>query len=149
MGCETALARRGDLAYMRRLTRPGPIRARRVRGRSSAGRALQWHCRGQGFDPPRLHQFPLIQRQFEGSTDARVCARALLFLLHLTRRQRRFYIFAASAKTSETLRSWCRLYKSFRSSQMFLHPLQGFPKLVYVSAPFARFVVTQKHLCSL
>ena len=26
-------------------------------GRSSAGRALQWHCRGQGFDPPRLHHF--------------------------------------------------------------------------------------------
>lgn len=30
-----------------------------VWGRSSAGRALQWHCRGQGFDPPRLHHFPL------------------------------------------------------------------------------------------
>jgi hypothetical protein len=27
-----------------------------VRGRSSVGRALQWHCRGQGFDSPRLHQ---------------------------------------------------------------------------------------------
>ena len=26
-----------------------------VRGRSSVGRALQWHCRGQGFDSPRLH----------------------------------------------------------------------------------------------
>ena len=25
-------------------------------GRSSVGRALQWHCRGQGFDSPRLHQ---------------------------------------------------------------------------------------------
>ena len=25
-------------------------------GRSSAGRALAWHARGQGFDPPRLHQ---------------------------------------------------------------------------------------------
>src|SRR3546814_14569012 len=34
-------------------TRP----AGRYRGRSPAGRALQWHCRGQGFDPPRLHQF--------------------------------------------------------------------------------------------
>src|SRR5690606_38364634 len=34
-----------------------PPRARTgmERGRSSAGRALQWHCRGQGFDPPRLH----------------------------------------------------------------------------------------------
>ena len=32
-------------------------RLRRVkdRGRSSAGRASQWHCEGQGFDPPRLH----------------------------------------------------------------------------------------------
>ena len=26
------------------------------RGRSSDGRALQSHCRGQGFDSPRLHQ---------------------------------------------------------------------------------------------
>src|SRR3546814_8067866 len=34
-------------------TRP----AGRYRGRSSAWRALQWHCRGQGFDPPRLNQF--------------------------------------------------------------------------------------------
>src|SRR5262245_30387930 len=27
-------------------------------GRSSDGRALQSHCRGQGFDSPRLHHFP-------------------------------------------------------------------------------------------
>jgi hypothetical protein len=27
-----------------------------MRGRSSAGRALVWQTRGQGFDPPRLHQ---------------------------------------------------------------------------------------------
>ena len=26
-----------------------------ARGRSSAGRALDWQSRGQGFDPPRLH----------------------------------------------------------------------------------------------
>src|SRR3546814_5507417 len=26
------------------------------RGHSSAGRALQWHCRGQRFDPAWLHQ---------------------------------------------------------------------------------------------
>ena len=26
-------------------------------GHSSAGRARQWHCRGQGFDPPWLHHF--------------------------------------------------------------------------------------------
>ncbi len=26
-------------------------------GHSSAGRALQWHCRGQEFDPPWLHHF--------------------------------------------------------------------------------------------
>ena len=26
-----------------------------ARGLSSAGRALQWHCRGQRFDPARLH----------------------------------------------------------------------------------------------
>jgi hypothetical protein len=24
-------------------------------GRSSVGRAREWHSRGQGFDPPRLH----------------------------------------------------------------------------------------------
>src|SRR3546814_19573941 len=28
-----------------------------ARGLSSAGRALQWHCRGQRFDPARLHHF--------------------------------------------------------------------------------------------
>ena len=27
-----------------------------VWGRSSLGRALEWHSRGKGFDPPRLHQ---------------------------------------------------------------------------------------------
>ncbi len=27
-----------------------------VWGRSSAGRALEWHSRGHGFDPHRLHQ---------------------------------------------------------------------------------------------
>ena len=26
-------------------------------GRSSPGRALEWHSRGKGLDPPRLHQF--------------------------------------------------------------------------------------------
>ena len=26
-------------------------------GYSSAGRALQWHCKGQGFEPPYLHHF--------------------------------------------------------------------------------------------
>ena len=37
------------------------------RGRSSDGRALQSHCRGQGFDSPRLHQVslpPLISLGF-------------------------------------------------------------------------------------
>ena len=29
--------------------------ARNARGHSSAGRALAWHARGQGFDPPCLH----------------------------------------------------------------------------------------------
>ena len=28
----------------------------RLRGRSSVGRALEWHSRGQGFDSPRLHR---------------------------------------------------------------------------------------------
>ncbi len=26
------------------------------RARSSVGRALEWHSRGQGFDSPRVHQ---------------------------------------------------------------------------------------------
>src|SRR5262249_5754120 len=34
---------------------PGPA-SRRSWGRSSVGRAREWHSRGQGFDPPRLHQ---------------------------------------------------------------------------------------------
>ncbi len=36
----------------------GNQRPRAIRfswGRSSVGRALQWHCRGLGFDSPRLH----------------------------------------------------------------------------------------------
>jgi hypothetical protein len=31
------------------------FRARCERGLSSVGRAPQWHCGGQGFEPPRLH----------------------------------------------------------------------------------------------
>ncbi len=30
-------------------------------GHSSVGRALQWHCRGQGFDSPWLHQFLFVE----------------------------------------------------------------------------------------
>ena len=36
-----------------------------ARGLSSAGRALAWHARGRGFDPPRLHSpapHPLAER---------------------------------------------------------------------------------------
>jgi hypothetical protein len=33
-----------------RLNTPG-------RGRSSVGRAPEWHSGGQGFEPPRLHHF--------------------------------------------------------------------------------------------
>ncbi len=37
------------------------------RGRSSDGRALQSHCRGQGFDSPRLHQpFPFVIKYILG-----------------------------------------------------------------------------------
>ena len=32
-----------------------PYSIQQSRGRSSAGRALDWQSRGQGFDPPRLH----------------------------------------------------------------------------------------------
>src|SRR5690606_15338990 len=37
---------------------------RRVRGRSSAGRASQWHCEGQGFDPPRLHHLQSPETEY-------------------------------------------------------------------------------------
>jgi hypothetical protein len=30
-------------------------------GHSSAGRALAWHARGRGFEPPWLHQGPLAR----------------------------------------------------------------------------------------
>ncbi len=32
----------------------------RVWGHSSAGRALEWHSRGQGFDPPCLQNFLIL-----------------------------------------------------------------------------------------
>src|SRR3954467_1809278 len=37
-------------------TRAASVPLPRPRGRSSAGRALRSQCRGQGFDPPRLHK---------------------------------------------------------------------------------------------
>ena len=40
---------------------PQPVRdtpGKKVRGCSSAGRAREWHSRGQGFDPPQLHKSP-------------------------------------------------------------------------------------------
>ena len=37
---------------MARCRRPSPG----ARGCSSAGRAREWHSRGQGFDPPQLHK---------------------------------------------------------------------------------------------
>ena len=36
-------------------------------GCSSAGRALQSHCRGQGFDPPQLHMY-VLPRGVTGNT---------------------------------------------------------------------------------
>ena len=39
-------------AYSFRFLKDGLFGAR---GRSSVGRALEWHSRGQGFDSPRLH----------------------------------------------------------------------------------------------
>src|SRR4051812_48607983 len=38
-----------------------------IRGHSSAGRALQWHCRGQRFDPAWLHHPPLRGFKFDPS----------------------------------------------------------------------------------
>jgi putative endonuclease len=34
-------------------------------GRSSVGRAPQWHCGGQGFESPRLHHPPLGTKRSE------------------------------------------------------------------------------------
>src|SRR5918994_1878577 len=42
-------------AACRYFTRPSRPIQRPSWGCSSAGRALQSHCRGQGFDPPQLH----------------------------------------------------------------------------------------------
>src|SRR5207247_1034594 len=36
-------------------------------GRSSVGRAPQWHCGGQGFESPRLHQ-PGIRKKVSAMT---------------------------------------------------------------------------------
>ena len=50
----------GSLQHRRRtVIRPASVHqggACLVRGLSSAGRALRWHCRGQRFEPVRLHQ---------------------------------------------------------------------------------------------
>ena len=43
-------------------------RMRRMRGHSSAGRALAWHARGQRFDPAWLHQIFRTQRERSGKT---------------------------------------------------------------------------------
>ena len=54
------------------------------RGRSSAGRAPEWHSGGQGFDPPRLHRFRCQGRRSPGERSTttsgehdRRCARPL------------------------------------------------------------------------
>src|SRR5436190_17019085 len=39
----------------------GPASWLEARGCSSDGRALQSHCRGQGFDSPQLHQPPPLK----------------------------------------------------------------------------------------
>src|SRR3954470_23560317 len=39
-----------------------------TRGCSSAGRALQSHCRGQGFDPPQLHRKQKLPLGVTGNT---------------------------------------------------------------------------------
>src|ERR1051325_9723519 len=37
-------------------------------GRSSVGRAPQWHCGGQGFESPRLHH-PFLKRSEEHTSE--------------------------------------------------------------------------------
>ena len=48
--------------------------------RSSAGRALRWHRRGQGFDPPRVHFFVGISDLKSGLSD---CWLDVLFQVNL------------------------------------------------------------------
>src|SRR5882757_800357 len=51
---ERRLTANNAITIVRRAPRKGP----QTRwGRSSAGRASRSQCEGQGFDPPRLHQF--------------------------------------------------------------------------------------------
>ena len=47
----------------------GVLVFRSFRGCSSAGRALQSHCRGQGFDPPQLHGVVQGRRVDRGRKD--------------------------------------------------------------------------------
>src|ERR1700761_9454165 len=48
---------------------PGIMLKRRLRGHSSAGRALAWHARGRRFDPAWLHQPSLASRATAGQAD--------------------------------------------------------------------------------
>ncbi len=41
------------------------------RGRSSVGRAREWHSRGQGFDSPRLHFLYMAERSERGGGSSR------------------------------------------------------------------------------
>ncbi len=54
------------------------INERTAWGRSSAGRALDWQSRGQGFDPPRLHPRMLKSRKYSSGSffifEALACA---------------------------------------------------------------------------
>ena len=60
-GCGTAGARSNKRNFLGIYAGADFRLKARARGRSSAGRASQWHCEGQGFDPPRLHQPSLLQ----------------------------------------------------------------------------------------
>src|SRR5579859_8263850 len=46
----------GSSLFSASTPRPTSLSAQVPRGHSSAGRALQWHCRGHEFDPHWLHQ---------------------------------------------------------------------------------------------
>ena len=49
-------------------------------GLSSAGRALHWQCRGQGFDSPRLHQ-PSLKLRLAGRSALPATSRSLSFVV--------------------------------------------------------------------
>ncbi len=78
-GAAASLDRPGAFEYSDKRARCAERGAGRAfRGRSSVGRALEWHSRGQGFDSPRLHQIEDVEtRSLSGFQTLLSCAECL------------------------------------------------------------------------